>query len=111
MRNRLFLLLGIIALYLLTSFALHAIYGPSYPFLAGEDRWVPDEHGGWHAHGSPAEPQPTEPSVEVPILLHYLPIFIPAIVLVLFMFTPLRRFIDPPAKPSKPATYDETPTE
>ncbi len=100
MRNRLFLLLAIVALYLLTSLGLNAIYGPSYPFLSGEDCWLPDGNGGWRAHGSPADPAPSEPSVNVPLLFNYLPIFIPAILLVLFLFTPLRRKLDPAVKKS-----------
>ena len=37
---------------------------------------------------------PTEPSIEIPLLLNYLPIFVPALVLILFFLTPLRRHID-----------------
>ena len=95
MRNRLFLLIAVIALYLLTSVLLHAIYGPSYPLFAGEDCWIPDGTGSWRAHGSPSGPAPAEPSVNVPLLFNYLPIFIPALVLILFLFTPLRRHLDP----------------
>ncbi len=100
MRNRLLLLVGIIALYVATSLALHAIYGPSYPFLAGEDCWMPDSSGGWRAHGSPADSAPAESSVNVPLLLNYLPIFLPTLLLLMFWFTPLRRKLDPPAATS-----------
>jgi len=54
MRNRLFLLIAVIALYLLTSVLLHAIYGPSYPLFAGEDCWIPDGNGSWHTAIRPA---------------------------------------------------------
>ena len=52
MRNRLLLLLSVIALYLISAYAIHLVYGPSYPFLAGEDCWMPDNSGGWSDAGS-----------------------------------------------------------
>jgi len=94
MRNAVLLLLGIIILYLLSSLVLQGIYGPSYGFLTGEDSWVPDGQGGWGRHGNPAGPQPQVPSVDVPLMVRYVPIFVPALLLVLFMFTPLRKYID-----------------
>ena len=94
MRNAVLLLLGIIILYLLSSLVLQGIYGPSYGFLAGEDSWVPDGQGGWVRHGNPAGPQPEVPSVDVPLMVRYIPIFVPALLLVLFMFTPLRKYVD-----------------
>jgi len=94
MRNAVLLLLGIIILYLLSSLVLQGIYGPSYGFLAGEDSWVPDGQGGWVRHGNPASPQPEVPSVDVPLMVRYVPIFVPALLLVLFMFTPLRKYVD-----------------
>jgi len=107
MVRRFYLLGVIIALYLVLALGLHLIYGPSYPFLAGEDCWQPDGQGGWRAHGSPLDSAPTETSVEVPLLLNYLPIFVPALVLILFLFTPLRRHLDPP--PSKTTSDTDTP--
>jgi len=94
MRKQLILLAGIIALYLASSLVLHLVYGPSFPFLSGEDCWMPDGQGGWLAHGHPSDPQPTEPSVTVPMLLNYLPIFLPGALLFLFTLTPLRRWIE-----------------
>ena len=94
MRNAVLLLLGIIILYLLSSLILQGIYGPSYGFLQGEDRWKPDGQGGWVRHGNPAGPQPQVPSVDVPLMARYIPIFVPALLLVLFMFTPLRKYVD-----------------
>lgn len=103
MGKRFLLLAALIALFLAISFGLNLAYGPSYPFLAGEDCWQPDGQGDWLAHGQPTNPAPSVPSVEIPLLLHYLPIFVPALVLILFVFTPLRRHLDPP-----PAAASET---
>ena len=94
MQKQLLLLAAIIALFLATSLVLHVVYGPSFPFLPSEDCWVPDDHGGWLAHGHPSAPQPTQPSVHVPLLFNYLPIFLPGALLVVFMFTPLRRRLE-----------------
>ena len=99
MRNNLFLLLGVVILYLAPALVLKATYGDSYSMWQGEDSWVPDAQGGWRQHGQPAEPMPTEPSVEVPIAIAYIPIFLPAFLLVLFMFTPLKKYTE--SKPNK----------
>lgn len=100
MRNRVLLLIAIIALYLLTSLTLNLIYGSSYPFLRFEDRWEPDGSGGWRRKGHPSEPTPVEPSLNVPLLVHYLPIFLPSLLLIVFLFTPLTRLLErPPAEP------------
>jgi hypothetical protein len=96
MRNAVLLLLGVVFLYLASSLVLQAVYGPSYGFLQGEDGWIPDGQGGWGKHGNPATPPPGVPSVHVPLLVHYLPIFLPALLLVLFMFTPLRHYLEKP---------------
>ncbi len=107
-RNALLLLAAIIALYLLASLALQAIYGPSYGFLQGEDGWIPNGSGGWVKHGNPQGPPPVQPSVDVPVGIRYIPIFLPAVLLILFMFTPLRRHVDwsPSEQPEPP---EETP--
>jgi hypothetical protein len=94
MRKTLILLAGIIALYLATSLVLNLVYGPSLPFLSGEDCWMPDGQGGWLAHGHPSDPPPSEPSVNVPLLLSYLPIFLPGALLALFTLTPLRKRLE-----------------
>jgi hypothetical protein len=101
MRKSVLLLVGIIALYLFTGAIMHAVYGPSFPFLSGEDSWLPDGQGGWVQHGDPSGPPPGEPSVEVPVLARYLPIFIPAVLLILVMFTPVGKVFETPA-PKKP---------
>ena len=67
-RNNLILLFVLVILYLGTGWTLDAIYGPSM--------------------GDPN-------SAEVPLIAHYLSILIPGFVLVLFMFTPLRRYTEP----------------
>ena len=101
MRNAVVLLVSLVGLFLLASLVLQLVYGPSYPFLSGEDCWFPDGHGGWVEHGRPSGPKPAEPSVEVPLFVQYLPIFLPAVVLALFLFTPLSRHIErrPPQPP------------
>ena len=94
MRRSVLLLVGVVVLYLLTSLVLYGIYGPSIGFLQGEDCWQPDGNGGWVAHGSPDDPMPDVASVNIPILVRYLPIFVPALLLALFLFTPLGRKVD-----------------
>ncbi|UCC44171.1 MAG: hypothetical protein JSU65_13825 [Candidatus Zixiibacteriota bacterium] len=107
MRKTVYLLAGVIALYLLLSLLMAALYGPSYGFLQGEDSWVPDGSGGWAKHGSPDGPPPDEASVNVPIMIRYVPILIPGLLLVLFLFTPLRRLIETPP-PEEKAEDSET---
>jgi len=41
---------------------------------------------------------PTVSSEQVPVPLQYLPIFLPAALLALFLFTPLRRRLDRPQR-------------
>ncbi len=101
MRNAVLLLIGVILLYLIPSLILDAVYGPSYGFLAGEDCWEPDGKGGWVTHGQPTGQPPDEPSVIVPLSLYYIPILLPAALLILFMFTPLSRYIDRPTRESR----------
>ncbi len=107
MRNAVLLLLGVVFLFLASSLALQAIYGPSYGFLQGEDGWIPDGQGGWVKHGNPDTPPPGVPSVHVPLLVHYVPIFLPALLLVLFMFTPLRRYLEKPQADQEKVSPDE----
>ncbi len=106
MRNSVWLLLAIVVLYLAASLALQGIYGPSYGFLAGEDCWQPDGQGGWEKHGNPSDPPPAEPSREVPIALRYLPIFLPGLLLVVFLFTPLSKKLEGPARKEKEVTTE-----
>ena len=94
MHKKVYLLLGILGIYLITSLCLHLVFGPSFHFLSGEDSWVPDGAGGWLAHGHPPDPRPQEPSTNFHFILQYLPIFLPTLLLVLFTLTPLRRKLD-----------------
>jgi len=115
MKNNLILLIVVILLYLVPSLILSAVYGPSFGFLSGEDSWRPDGQGEWVKHGSPAGPPPAEPSVNIPIPVKYLPIFLPGLVLILFLFTPLSRYVDKKEKAAGPKpgepVYDESTAE
>jgi hypothetical protein len=113
MKNNMILLAGIILLYLIPSMALQAIYGPSYGFLSGEDCWNADGHGGWVKHGNPSDPMPSQPSRDIPPLVRYIPIFLPAALLILFYLTPLSKKLEPPLPPKEPVEPPgpETPTE
>jgi hypothetical protein len=94
MRKHVLLIAALVVLYLIPALALQAVYGPSYGFWEGEDRWEPDGEGGWVKRGNPEGPPPDEPSVYIPIGLLYLPIFLPAALLILFLFTPLSRKLE-----------------
>lgn len=94
MRRQVYLLVSVIALYLVTAYGLHLVYGPSYEFPQHENGWRPDGAGGWVAEGKPTSPMPAVPSRTVPTALQYLPFFLPGLLLVLFLFTPLRRKLD-----------------
>ena len=109
MKKNLYLLAGIIFLYLASSIILQGIYGPSFGFFNGEDSWVPDNAGGWVKHGNPTSAFPTEPSVNVPLGVRYIPIFLPAALLILFYLTPLSRLIEPPP-PKEEAAGDSNET-
>lgn len=109
MRNSLFLLVGVIALYLVLALGLQVIYGPSYGFLSGEDCWQPDGNGGWVKHGAPSGPPPAEPSRNIPIPVQYLPIFVPGLVLLAFMFTPLSKKLQPPKRAAEEPAAPEYP--
>ena len=104
MKSNLILLLGVIILYLIPSLILQGVYGPSYGFMSGEDSWVSDGHGGWAKYGNPDSPAPTAPSVEVPVGVRYIPIFLPAALLIAFLFTPLGRKLDPKKETPAPPT-------
>jgi len=111
MKRAILLLLAMTALFLVPSLVIKAVYGPSYWFWEGENRWVPDGAGGWTAQGDPEEPLPLTASEEVPLLLQYLPIVLPAILLVVFMFTPAARHTDPdpPPAPGEPPAHPDLP--
>ncbi|MEW6412505.1 MAG: hypothetical protein AB1483_08545 [Candidatus Zixiibacteriota bacterium] len=109
MRNRVIFLFAIVLLYLIPSLILQGIYGPSFGFLSGEDCWQPDGEGGWVRHGEPSSPPPDQPSVNVPLWVYYIPIFLPGMVLFLFLFTPLSRHLDsarPQTLPDESAESD-----
>lgn len=99
MRRAAILLAAVAGLYLLPSIVLKAVYGPSYTFPPSEDYWQPDGSAGWKPHGKPAGPPPSSPSVDVPMPLRYLPIFLPGILLALFMFGPLSKKMQDPLPP------------
>jgi len=107
MKKNIYLLLVLIGLFLGISLVLNVIYGPSYPFLQGEDCWLPDGDGGWLAHGSPADPMPDIASENVPLVVPYLPFLIPGFVLALFMFTPLRHKLETPLPESGTPVEDD----
>ena len=105
MRKKLLFLTAVILLYLIPSLILQGIYGPSYGFLSGEDCWLPDGKGGWVPHGLPDWPAPGEPSVIVPMGVRYIPIFLPGLVLFLFLFTPLAKHLE--SRPAEPVETEE----
>jgi len=112
MKRQVLLLVTVIGLYLVISLLLQGLYGPSYGFLSGEDSWRPDGQGDWVKHGEPLAPPPDQPSVSVPVLVRYLPVFIPGLILVLFLFTPLRHVMeDKPAEDEIATAEGEPPTE
>lgn len=108
MRNKVLFLIAIVLLFLVPSLILQGIYGPSYGFLSGEDYWQPDGSGGWVEHGHPAGSPPSEPSVNVPIGVRYIPILLPGLVLFLFLFTPLSRRLETPTRPKEQPEEQET---
>jgi hypothetical protein len=107
MKRHLLLLAGIILLYVASSLVLKGLYGDSYSFLEGNDYWRPDGKSGWVQVGEPTEPPPEQASRNIPILVLYLPFFLPAILLALFLFTPLKTKLDPPPADSPPETDSE----
>jgi hypothetical protein len=101
MKRSVYLLLGVTLLYVLPSLALKAVYGPSHVFPPSEDCWTPDGNGGWIEHGSPLGEQPAVPSVEVPMALQYVPLFLPAVLLIMFLFGPWKRYMRDPSPPEE----------
>lgn len=95
-------MVAVILLYLIPSIVLQTVYGPSYGFLSGENYWRPDGNFGWVETGHPAGSPPDQPSVNVPTAVRYVPIFLPAVLLILFLFTPMSKYIE-----SRPATDEE----
>lgn len=106
MKKVLILVLLLMVTYVGLSLILHLNYGDSSPFLQGEDCWLPDGNGGWIQHGQPVSDMPVEASVNIPELVKYIPIFVPALILMLFYFTPLSRKLE-----SEPDETDSTEEE
>ena len=111
MKKAAILLAGVALLWLLPSVVLKAIYGPSYTFPPSEDCWMPDGDAGWMPHGKPSAPPPSSPSVNVPMPLQYVPIFLPTILLLLFMFGPFSKKMRDPIPPDDQSESDDTELE
>ena len=93
MKKNIILLAVLVILYFGVGYGLSSYYGDSFSFQKS-DYWEPDGNGGWVAYGQPAEPMPAGESKLPPLIIYYLPIFIPAFVLMLFLFTPLGRLLE-----------------
>ena len=93
MKKNIILLAVLVILYLGVGYGLSAYYGDSFTFQ-GQDYWEPDGKGGWVANGEPKEEMPQGQSELPPLIVYYLPIFIPGFVLMLFLFTPLGKMIE-----------------
>ncbi len=94
MNKNIILIVVLFLLYFVVGFSLQAVYGDSYHFMAGENYWEADGNGGWTERGNPSKPMPTTVSEVPPLITFYLPFFVPAFVLILFMFTPLGRHLE-----------------
>ena len=105
MNKNIILLVVLFALYFITGFTLQAIYGDSYHFMAGDDYWAADSKGGWIEYGNPPDAMPITVSELPPLITFYLPFFVPAFVLILFMFTPLSKCLE--AKKKDDGEVDE----
>lgn len=73
------LLVLVFVSFLIPALILRAIYGPSYYFLSGHDCWMPDGDGGWVKHGVLDGPPPQEASINIPLLVMYIPVFLAVI--------------------------------
>ena len=109
-RNFIFLLI-LIGLYLVPSLILDAVYGPSFMLWAGTDYWRPDGNGGWVEVGEPTAPRPVVPSVEVPVIMHYIPLLLPGLVLMVVLLTPLTRLLEDPRPEPASAEASDTPAD
>ena len=79
MRTTIIFVVAIVLLFLIPALILRAIYGPSYYFLSGEDCWMPNGNGGWVKHGFPYGQTPHEMSVNIPLLVMYIPVLLPVL--------------------------------
>ena len=94
MNKNIILIAVLVLLYFSVGYGLDFYYGDSYQFMAGENYWQPDGNGGWIEFGNPKDKMPTTISELPPLITLYLPFFIPAFVLILFMFTPLSKHLE-----------------
>ncbi len=88
MRKTIIFVVTIILLFLIPALVLRTIYGPSYHFLSGEDCWMPNGNGGWVKHGFPYGQMPHEMSVNIPLVVMYIPVLLPGLLtaFVLYMY-------------------------
>ena len=84
MLKTIFFIVVIILLFLIPALILRAMYGPSYHFLSGEDCWMPDGTGGWTKHSGAGfeAPPPQEPSINIPLMVMYIPVFLPGLLII-----------------------------
>jgi hypothetical protein len=91
MRKTIIFVVAIVLLFLIPALFLRATYGPSYHFLSGEDCWMPDGTGGWTKHGMPGGPQPQEPSVNIPLIVMYIPVLLPGLLITFILYMSLSK--------------------
>lgn len=118
MRNVVILIIVLALLYLIPALTLQFVYGPSYDLMGQYPGWEPDGARGWQPEGVfrandslPEVKPPTVVSYDIPPAFEYMPIFLPAIVLLLFLFTPMRRLIErqPPPDVMEPLPDEPLP--
>jgi len=97
------LLAGVFLLHFVPALFLEISYGPSYNFMSIDNRWAPNDSGGWKAIGFPQTIRPSEPSVNVPLFLRIIPFVLPALLVLLFLTGPLSKYAEKEADfgPSK----------
>ncbi len=81
MRTAIIFVVAIVLLFLIPALILRAIYGPSYYFLSGHHCWMPDGNSGWVKHGPmlPNSTKPQEPSINIPLVVMYIPVLLPGL--------------------------------
>jgi len=87
MRKTIIFVVAIVLLFLIPALILRAIYGPSYYFLSGHHCWMPDGNGGWVKHGPmlPNGSEPQEPSINIPLIVMYVPVLLPSLLTVVLL--------------------------
>ena len=86
MRKTIIFMVAIVLLFLIPALILRGIYGPSYYFLSGEDCWMPDGTGEWTKHGVPGGPPPQEASINIPLLMMYIPVLLPSLLTAILLY-------------------------